>query len=54
MSAADSQNQAPALSPDAQRVSRPALVFSFFNALNWQIALGTPIVLLVEGLGGAR
>ena len=52
MSAADSQAQAPALSPDAQRVARPALVFSFFNALNWQIALGTPMVLLVEGLGG--
>ncbi len=39
---------------DARRVARPALVFSFFNALNWQIALGTPMVLLVEGLGGAR
>lgn len=42
------------LSHDAQRVARPALVLSFVNALNWQIAMGNPMVLLVEGLGGAR
>ena len=51
MSAADPQAQA--LSAEAQRAYRPALAFSFFNALNWQIALGTPMVLLVEGLGGS-
>lgn len=54
MSAADLHTQASALFSDAQRVSRPALVFSFFNALNWQIALGTPMVLLVAGPSGDR
>jgi hypothetical protein len=45
--------QAPPPSAASLRPYRAALVFSFFNALNWQIALGTPMVLLVEGLGGS-
>ena len=32
---------------------RPGLVFSFFNALTWQIALGTPLVLFAEQLGAS-
>jgi MFS family permease len=30
---------------------RPGLVFSFFNAMGWQIAIGTPLVLFAEQLG---
>ncbi len=30
---------------------RPGLVFAFFNALTWQIAIGTPMVLFAEQLG---
>ncbi|MFM1850942.1 MAG: hypothetical protein RIS54_626 [Verrucomicrobiota bacterium] len=30
---------------------RPGLVFGFFNALVWQIAIGTPMVLFAEELG---
>lgn len=30
---------------------RPGLVFSFFNAMTWQIAIGTPLVLFAEQLG---
>src|SRR5260221_3512118 len=30
---------------------RPGLVFGFFNALTWQIAIGTPMVLFAERLG---
>lgn len=30
---------------------RPALVFAFFNALAWQIGIGTPMVLFAEQLG---
>lgn len=29
------------------------LVFGFFNAINWQVALGTPMVLLAEALGAS-
>lgn len=32
---------------------RPGLVFSFFNALTWQIAIGTPMVLFAERLGAS-
>jgi hypothetical protein len=32
---------------------RPGLRFSFFNALTWQIATGTPLVLLAEQLGAS-
>ncbi len=30
---------------------RPGLVFAFFNALAWQIGIGTPMVLFCEQLG---
>jgi MFS family permease len=36
----------PALAP-----FRPGLTFSFFNALAWQIGIGTPMVLFAEQLG---
>lgn len=36
----------PALAP-----FRPGLVFAFFNALAWQIGIGTPMVLFAEELG---
>lgn len=32
---------------------RPGLAFSFFNAITWQIALGTPMVLYAEQLGAS-
>lgn len=32
---------------------RPGLRFAFFNALTWQIATGTPLVLLAEQLGAS-
>ncbi len=32
---------------------RPALVFAFFNALAWQIGIGTPMVLFAEQLGAS-
>ncbi|MDO8540349.1 MAG: hypothetical protein Q7S40_07890 [Opitutaceae bacterium] len=32
---------------------RPALTFSFFNALAWQIGIGTPMVLFAEQLGAS-
>jgi len=32
---------------------RPGLVFGFFNALVWQIAIGTPMVLFAEQLGAS-
>jgi MFS family permease len=38
----------PALAP-----FRPGLIFSFFNALTWQIATGTPLILLLEQLGAS-
>ncbi len=31
---------------------RPGFVFGFFNALTWQIGIGTPMVLFAEQLGG--
>ncbi|MSU51668.1 MAG: hypothetical protein EXS37_21685 [Opitutus sp.] len=36
----------PALAP-----FRPGLIFAFFNALAWQIGIGTPMVLFAEQLG---
>ncbi|TVR45349.1 MAG: MFS transporter [Puniceicoccaceae bacterium] len=33
------------------RPFRPGLVFGFFNAVTWQVALGTPMVLFAERLG---
>ena len=30
---------------------RPGLLFGFFNALTWQIGIGTPMVLFCEELG---
>jgi MFS family permease len=30
---------------------RPGLLFSFFNALNWQVAIGAPTVLFMQKLG---
>src|SRR5687767_1334229 len=36
----------PALAP-----FRPGLVFAFFNAMAWQIGIGTPMVLFAEQLG---
>jgi len=47
--------QAPPGAPpaaDSLRPFRPALGFTFFNCLNWQVAIGSPMVLLVEALGG--
>jgi len=38
--------------PELHRV-RPALEFAFLNALTWQIAVGTPMVLFVQRLGGS-
>ncbi|MBL9201420.1 MAG: hypothetical protein JNL39_12995 [Opitutaceae bacterium] len=32
---------------------RPGLVFAFFNALAWQIGIGTPMVLFAEQLGAS-
>ncbi len=32
---------------------RHGLVFSFFNAITWQVAIGTPLVLFAERLGGS-
>jgi len=32
---------------------RPALEFAFFNALTWQIAVGTPMVLFAQRLGAS-
>jgi hypothetical protein len=32
---------------------RPALAFQFFNTVNWQIALGAPMVLFVQRLGAS-
>jgi hypothetical protein len=48
----------PGVSPaapaaDSLRPMRPALAFNFYNALNWQVAIGSPMVLLVESLGGS-
>jgi MFS family permease len=37
--------------PPSLRPYRPALVFSFTNALTWMIVLGTPMILLGEWLG---
>jgi len=43
-----------ALSPsEALRPFRPGWIFSFFNALTWQVALGTPMVLMAEALGAS-
>lgn len=35
------------------RPFRAGLWFGFFNAVNWQVALGTPMVLLAEALGAS-
>ncbi len=43
---ADGGSGAPSL-----RSFRAGLAFSFFNAMTWQVALGTPLVLLAEQLG---
>jgi MFS family permease len=32
---------------------RPGIVFAFFNALSWQIGIGTPMVLFAEQLGAS-
>ena len=32
---------------------RPGLIFAFFNALAWQIGIGTPMVLFAEQLGAS-
>jgi hypothetical protein len=34
--------------------SRAGLLFGFFNALTWQIGMGTPRVLFAERLGANR
>lgn len=43
----ESSNEETSLRPFA-----PGLAFGFFNAMTWQVALGTPMVLLAEALGG--
>lgn len=35
------------------REFRPGLFFGFFNAMTWQVALGTPMVLFAERLGAS-
>ena len=40
-----------ALSAGSLKPFRPALTFTFFNAINWQIALGAPMLLLLTRLG---
>ncbi|MDP3070944.1 MAG: hypothetical protein Q8N18_11680 [Opitutaceae bacterium] len=42
------KNSDPELAP-----FRPGLVFAFFNALAWQIGIGTPMVLFAEQLGAS-
>lgn len=37
--------------PPSLRPFRAGLGFAFFNAMTWQVALGTPLVLLAETLG---
>ncbi len=37
---------------ESLRPFRMGLAFAFFNAMTWQVALGTPLVLLAETLGG--
>jgi hypothetical protein len=44
---------APATDGSALRPFRSGLWFGFFNAINWQVALGTPMVLLCEALGAS-
>lgn len=46
---------ARAIVPDDPELApfRPGLRFAFFNALTWQIATGTPLVLLAEQLGAS-
>jgi MFS family permease len=48
----------PSVFPTAHRDAelipfRPGLVFGFFNALAWQIGIGTPMVLFAEQLGAS-
>jgi MFS family permease len=48
----------PSLFPNAKNDPelapfRPGLVFAFFNALAWQIGIGTPMVLFAEQLGAS-
>ena len=38
---------------DPLKPYRPGLAFGFFNAITWQIALGTPMVLFAERLGAS-
>jgi len=38
---------------ESLRPYRSGLVFGFFNSINWQVALGTPMVLLAEALGAS-
>jgi hypothetical protein len=52
----DSVSGAPAAGPPAEGALtsvRAALSFSFFNAMGWQVALGTPMVLFAETLGAS-
>lgn len=37
----------------AQQPGRPSVSFAFFNAMTWQVALGTPMVLMAERLGAS-
>lgn len=39
--------------PASLRHVRAAIAFSFFNAMTWQVALGTPMVLFAEQLGAS-
>lgn len=39
--------------PPTLRPVRAALWFGFFNAMTWQVALGTPMVMLAERLGAS-
>lgn len=54
MTSPGAQTGAPALETGgALRPFRSGLWFGFFNAICWQVALGTPMVLLCEALGAS-
>ncbi len=53
MAEANSEKDAGSGSNSSLRPFRAGLVFSFFNAITWQVALGTPLVLLAERLGAS-
>lgn len=51
MSAATTRLEAETPGGNSLRPFRMGLAFGFFNAMTWQVALGTPLVLLAQALG---